>query len=517
MEQRYIAAIELSGSQIKGALASVDTDGTHRLPVVHGVAIEDQTGCVQYGRVQNLVQSAKTTSVVLQKLENLPAIKGGKVEYAYVALAGRSLGSMQTVAELTMPTEMEVTDEIVRHLYKEASKPVGPDRKALKVLPRKFMIDNQPLTNPVGSIGTRLRGEFTVVTCSVTNHRNMEMVIQDRANVTVMEYVVTPLAIADMVLTDEERQLGCVLVDIGYQTTTLAIYKDRALQYLVTLPIGSNNITRDIATGLTLPTERAEAAKRAQGNALPETASTGNPDYERINSYVHARVGEIVANVTAHIGFAGYKPSDLAAGFILTGRGAKLKNFDKFVEKQSKMKVRMASVPATINLAAASASAADLVSLMAVVYRGASAAHDPSCVEFDNAQVQQQTLDIDEPAPKPAEAAAPTGFKPFDDNNADDNWALDDEEAERRAALRRKEAEREAAKAAERQRIADERRAAEEAEAKRKARQEKETEAVVSEPAPKPGRNALSKIRLLVSDIFSKGAGPDDQDLDDDA
>ena len=282
MEQRYIVAVELSGSQIKGALASVDADGTQRLPVVHGVAIEEQTGCVQYGRVQNLVQSAKTTSFVIQKLENLPAIKGSKIEYAYVALAGRSLGSMQTIAELTMPTEMEVTEEIVRRLYKEASKPVGPDRKALKVMPRKFMIDNQPVTNPVGAIGTRLRGEFTVVTCSVTNHRNMEMVIQDRTNITVMEYVVTPLVIADMVLTDEERQLGCVLVDIGFQTTTMAIYKDRALQYLVTLPIGSNNITQDIATGLTLPTERAEAAKRAQGNALPETAATGNPDYDQI-------------------------------------------------------------------------------------------------------------------------------------------------------------------------------------------------------------------------------------------
>lgn len=516
MEQRYIVAVELSGSQIKGALASVDADGTQRLPEVHGVAIEDQTGCVQYGRVQNLVQSAKTTSFVIQKLENLPAIKGGKIEYAYVALAGRSLGSMQTMAELTMPTEMEVTEEIVRRLYKEASKPVGPDRKALKVMPRKFMIDNQPVTNPVGAIGTRLRGEFTVVTCSVTNHRNMEMVIQDRTNITVMEYVVTPLAIADMVLTDEERQLGCVLVDIGFQTTTMAIYKDRALQYLVTLPIGSNNITQDIATGLTLPTERAEAAKRAQGNALPETAATGNPDYDRINSYVQARVGEIVANVTAHIGFAKYKPADLAAGFVLTGRGAKLKNFDRFVEKQSKMKVRMASVPATINLAAASASAADLVSLMAVVYRGASATQDPSCIEFDNVVVEQQTLDIEQHRPDTqVSTASAGGFVPFDDTHSDDNWDIDDEEAERRAALRRKEAEREAAKEAERRRIEAERKAAAEAaEAERKAREEADIKP--EKPSRKPGIGF--KIRTFVSDIFQKGAGePDDQDLDDDA
>lgn len=517
MEQRYIVAVELSGSQIKGALASVDADGNHRLPVVHGVAIEDQTGCVQYGRVQNLVQSAKTTSFVLQKLENLPPVKGGKVEYAYVALAGRSLGSMQTMAELTMPTEMEVTDDIVRRLSKEASKPVGPDRKVLKVMPRKFMLDNQPVTNPVGAIGTRLRGEFTVVTCSITNHRNMEMVLQDRANVTVMEYVVTPLAIADMVLTDEERQLGCVLVDIGYQTTTMAIYKDRALQYLVTLPIGSNNITRDIATGLTLPTERAEAAKRAQGNALPETAATGNPDYERINSYVHARVGEIVANVTAHIGFAGYKSADLPAGFILTGRGAKLKNFDKFVEKQSKMKVRMASVPATINLAAASASASDLVSLMAVVYRGASAVHDPSCIVLGNEQIQQQTIDIDQPA----EPAQNSGFKPFDDTPSDAISPIDDEDAKRRADIRRKEAE----KAAERQRAKEEAermaREKEKAEADRKAREaEKEKEETGDKSSRKKGLSRIDRIRLLVSDIFQRGAGGDDvidTDLDDDA
>lgn len=180
------------------------------------------------------------------------------------------------------------------------------------------------------------------------------------------------------------------------------------------------------------------------------------------------------------------------------------------------MKVRMASVPATINLAAASASAADLVSLMAVVYRGASATHDPSCIEFDNMHVEQQTLNIDDQKPDTqVNTASAGGFVPFDDSHPDDNWDIDDEEAERRAALRRKEAEREAAKEAERRRIEAERKAAAEAaEAERKAREEADIKP--EKPSRKPGIG--TKIRIFVSDIFQKGAGePDDQDLDDDA
>lgn len=378
----HIVALEISGSQVKGALAKTTPSAYAPLaiPQVDAVVSEDKVNCVQYGRVQNLIEAATNISYVLQKLQNHPSIGKGRITGAYVALAGRSLGSVQTSAELPLPHEMEITGDILKHLLAVATKPVSGDKKVIKVVPRKYYVDNQATANPVGALGTRIRGEFTVVTCSPANQRNLELVLNDRLHLPVKEYVITPLTTAAMVLGEEEKQLGCALVDIGAQTTTLSVYKDRALQHLVTLPMGSYNITHDIAMGCNTTDEHAEALKIAHGNALPDNAAPD--DTMAMNCYVQARVGEIIANLMAQIEYAGFKASDLSAGFIVAGRGAKLKNFTAALEAQTKMKARLASVPDTVTVRDHSVVPSDYISLMSVVAYAAGKPGDDTCVEF---------------------------------------------------------------------------------------------------------------------------------------
>ncbi len=418
----HIVALEISGSQVKGALAKTTPSAYAPLaiPQVDAIVSEDKANCVQYGRVQNLIEAANNLSYVLQKLQNHPSIGKGRITGAYVALAGRSLGSVQTSAELPLPHEMEITPDILKHLLAVATKPVSGDKKVVKVLPRKYYVDNQATANPVGVLGTRLRGDFTVITCSPANQRNLELVLNDRMHLPVKEYVVTPLTTAAMVLAEEEKQLGCVLVDIGAQTTTVSVYKDRALQQLTTLPMGSYNITHDIALGCNTTDEQAEAMKVAQGNAMPDAAS--NDDKVALNCYVQARVAEIIANIMAQVEYAGFKASDLSAGFIVAGRGAKLRNFTAALESQTKMKARLASVPNTVAVKDASVVPSDFISLMSVVSYAAGKPDDDTCVEFPP-ELDYEDIVLTETGAQ---------FDPYDNGADDDNLLVDDEEVERR-------------------------------------------------------------------------------------
>ncbi len=432
MAYRYIAALELAGSQIRGAVAKVDADTSSAiaLPEIIALETEDKPGCVQYGRVQNLIDAANFSSYVIQKLENRPEVRPGKITSAFVALAGRSLASVRTSAELALPTEMEITVDILDRLFKEATKAVPPEKKVLSILPRKYSVDNQVAVNPVGSLGSRIKGDFTIVTCSPVNRRNLELVFDERLQLKVEDFIVTPVAVADLVLGEEEKQRGCVLVDMGYHTTTVSVYRDRALQYLATLPLGSNNITADLANGLKLTAEQAELSKRSQANAMFETTPQSNLDTVRINRYVEARLGEIVANIMAQIGFSGFKTDDLAAGFILTGRGVKLRNFARYLEAQSKMPVRMASVPATIS-AANGIDTSDYVALAAIIARAA-ATDAPSCLTFPAAT--ESSAETSEDSTADTQQDTPDN----DDYDLDDDTLLDDFDAPERTRKQEK-------------------------------------------------------------------------------
>ncbi len=430
MDQKYIVAIELAGTQIRGALSTVNNPtGMMPIPNIEAVAATSSDDCVQHGRVQNLINAAKCTSDVLRQLQSESMIADGKISRVYVGIGGRSLASEKVTASIVLPSEMVITHDILRNLFMEASKMKSPNRNVLKVLPRKYYVDNISMPNPVGALGRTLRGDFTLVTCNPVNQRNMDLVLGDRMNLKVEKYIVTPLALADMLLGEEEKQRGCMLVDLGAQTTTISVYKDRALQYIAVLPIGSHNITRDIAMGMNITMEKAENAKISLGDAQPD--NSGNDDTARINSYVAARAYELVINIIANIEYAGYTSADLPAGFILSGRGARLTNLDNLLAAQSKMKVRHASMPTTVNFAfnTASRDVDDYMSLVALVNRVSKSPNFISCVDFPQRKEEAPVMPPEEvlqPAPKPQPETAvqqPQAQEPAEEKD----WEKDDD------------------------------------------------------------------------------------------
>ncbi len=514
--EKYIVALELSGTAVRAAAARPGQNGA--APEIVAVETVDKVSCMQYGRVQNLIEAANHVSYVIQKLENNPALQRGKVIAVYLALAGRTLSTVKTSAEIALPTEMEMTEELVRRLYNEAVRDISPDRSVLKVLPRKFIVDNRPVANPVGAMGSRLKGEFTVVVCSPVNRRNLELVMDERLNLPVADFVITPLAEARMALSEEEKQLGCTLVDFGAHTTTISIYKDRSLQYLVTLPLGSHNITRDVALGLSITDEKAEFTKCSMGAAQSKATST---EAVRVNEFVRARLGEIVANIMAQIGFAGYKPADLPGGLVFLGGGTRMKNFTKFVEAQTKMKVRMASPGTAVTLSSAVAASPDLLPLISIVALAASGSNPMTCVQLPKAApAPADALDGDSRAAEEEESVFDRDEytdEADDTPDSDEYWNVDDDEAERRMAERQ---QREKDRRERLKRDDERRRRDREEQRRRDARKintdaDLDTDADDTETPSEHKDSLLERLKQRVANIFRPSESGDDADLDD--
>ncbi len=346
MEQRYIVAVEIGSSKVKGAVGTVDNDGKMTVKAIEEESLID---CVRYGCIQNVEEVSNRVTRIIRKIEN--RVSPRKVKGIYVALGGRSLCSSSREIERQYSDEVEITDRIIDQLKKEALTTGFSDRDVVEVIPREFTVDNMVISNPIGTFGRHIRATLNLLSCKPQIKRNLNRVLNEKLQFKINGYVVRPVAIADLVLSDDEKRLGCMLVDFGAETTTVSIYKSGSLQYLVTIPLGSRNITRDI-TALNYIEERAEEIKKVVGNANVSEVdrrktSADGIDSTEVNNYVQARAGEIIANIIEQINFAGFKSADLPGGIVVVGSGAKLKGFNSLLETQSKLKVR-SGVPSNV-------------------------------------------------------------------------------------------------------------------------------------------------------------------------
>ena len=366
MEEKLIIALEIGSSKIKGATGSVGPDGALNVKAVEEEPISD---IVRYGCIRNIVETAQAVRNVISRLEQREA--PNKLEGVYLSIGGRSLTAQSVDIEKHLPTESIITEEIIRDITREAIEYPLIDRTVVDVTPRELLIDNISMPKPVGALGSHILARLNIVHCRPQLLRNLTVVIEERLGLKIMDTFVRPLAIADLVLLNEEKRLGCMLVDFGAETTTVAIYRNGVLQHLAVLPMGSRNITRDI-TALNYLEEEAEELKCQRGSALPTHESKpGQPDFVAINNYASARAGEIIVNIAEQVKYAGLTPEKLAKGIVIVGRGARLNDFNRRLEQLTGMTVRTGAPGNRIRILDGRIQASDSVDVIAILNKAA--------------------------------------------------------------------------------------------------------------------------------------------------
>lgn len=440
MSIRYIAAFEIASSKIKGAVATVDSD-SGRLSVL-AVEEERATDLVHYGCVRKPAEVFSHVESVRKKLEAHPAVAPRKIEKAVVSLGGHTLMSTVKSTEMTFPEDTVITDDIIRELKRRIGEQGVENREVVKVLPRDYTVNGFSQQSPLGMFCRSISANLNVVYCSNQLKINLNRVFETQsvnsANIQVLKYPVRPLAIANIVLSNEDKQLGCMLVDFGAETTTVSIYKGSTLRYLVTLPFGSRNITRDIMNIRSCLENVAENLKCTLGNIDPEQKSA-NPDTKEINNFIEARASEIIANINEQLNYAGIKPEELPRGIIITGGGAKLPGFNTLLSQQTDLKIRTAVPDYKINICDGSLRPSDEVDVIALLAHAASLRDKTDMLSMpkiekpvtdDNVsrigEENDEPLDEGEEKPKPA--SKPKSMSILDklknllsDNDNDDN------------------------------------------------------------------------------------------------
>lgn len=410
-QERYVAAIEISSSKIIGAVGR--THGHGDLTVI---AVEQEHGveCVRYGRIQNVEEAYLRLQRIVDKLERRSGVAPRKIDSFFVGLAGRTMRNITTKVNRTLPDDTEITQEMLRSMRDEAlSQAVDSSLEIVDAVPRTFYVNNAEAKNPVGMIGSSIRATYDLIVCSHVLKRNIERVVHDKLGRDIAAFVVTPLAVGHLILSDDERRLGCMLVDMGAETTTVSIYRSGALQYLATIPLGSRNITRDITT-LNVLEEHAEEIKITSGNALatdtPSTISINNNiKLQDVNNLVSARAEEIVANINEQINYAALSDEELPRGIVVVGGGSKLNGLIELLERQSNLSVRRGKLPAYVDLQDSKAPSTETIELVSVMYAGATLSNK-ECTRMPEKPAIPATGPEPEPEPKPKPKPKTGGF-----------------------------------------------------------------------------------------------------------
>lgn len=343
---RYAVGVDIGTSTVRTVVASVNSDGA--LNVV-GYAEAPNSG-MRRGVVVNLVGPCNAIDKTLFDAERM---SGFQVKSATVSINGTQILSTRTEGMIAVGgTEHEINENDLARVQDVALQGRVPaNQEVLSVVPLQYVLDGQGgIKNALGMTGSRLEMQANVISTMTPNYDNLCKVM-DTVNVTAERIVPSVEAAARAVLTERQTENGVAVVDFGAATTSVAIFEENDLQYIGVVPVGSNNITNDLAVLLAIDTEIAEEIKRrfVTGDFI---TSDDEPvvirwkgkelrfERDQIDEVVQARLDEILDLVRKELKKAHYEQR-LPEGVVLTGGGARMRDIDKFVRATLGMSVKI--------------------------------------------------------------------------------------------------------------------------------------------------------------------------------
>ena len=346
-DRNLIVGLDIGTSKVVALVGEVGLDGTIE---VLGLGSQPSRG-LKKGVVVNI---ESTVQSIQRAVEEAELMAGCEIHSVYAGIAGSHVRSLNSHGVVAI-RDREVTQADVEHVIDAAKAVAIPaDQKILHVLPQEFIIDGQEgIRDPIGMSGVRLEAKVHIVTGAESAAQNIEKCIQ-RCGLEVDDIVLEQLASSFAVLTEDEKELGVCLIDVGGGTTDIAVFSAGAIRHTAVIPIAGDQVTNDIAVSMRTPTQHAEDIKVRYACALSQLA---NPDEtievpsvgerparrlarQTLAEIVEPRYEELFGLVREELRRSGFEEA-VAAGIVLTGGSAKMEGAIELAEEVFHVPVRL--------------------------------------------------------------------------------------------------------------------------------------------------------------------------------
>ena len=347
--EQYVAAIDIGTTKIVSIVGKKNSNG--KIEIL-GLSKAPSNG-VKRGVVLNIEE---TVNAIERTVSDVQERSGIVFTDVFVGIAGQHIKSMKSRGYINRDSvDDEITKDDVFNLTQDMHKiPIEIGEEIIHVIPQNFIVDNETgVKNPIGMCGKRLEANFHIVIGQVASAKNIEKCIR-KSGLNVKDLILEPLASSDAVLTDDEKEAGVVLVDIGGGTTDVAVYYDNIIRHTAVIPFGGNVVTKDIKEGCSILQRYAEQLKVQYGSALgdiaPEDKVVSVPgisgrdpkeiSFKSLAYIIQSRMEEIIDAVNFEMQASGYAEK-ISAGIVVTGGGAMLKHLPQLVKFKTAMDVRI--------------------------------------------------------------------------------------------------------------------------------------------------------------------------------
>ncbi|HEY0891855.1 MAG TPA: cell division protein FtsA [Cellvibrio sp.] len=342
-----IVGLDIGTSKVVAIVGAITPEG--QLEIV-GIGSHRSNG-LKKGVVVNI---ESTVLSIQRAIEEAELMAGCQIHSVYAGIAGSHIRSLNSHGIVAIRDREVFAQDLERVIDAAQAVAIPADQKILHILPQEFLIDDQDgVKEPLGMSGVRLEAKVHLVTCAVNAAQNIEKCIR-RCGLEVEDIILEQLASSYSVLTDDEKELGVCVVDIGGGTTDIAIFKDGAIRHTGVIPIAGDQVTNDIAMALRTPTPNAEEIKIKYACALAKLTSPDETikvpsvgdrqprDLSRqaLAEVVEPRYDELFTLIQAELRRSGYEDL-IAAGIVLTGGTSKMEGVIELAEEIFHMPVRL--------------------------------------------------------------------------------------------------------------------------------------------------------------------------------
>lgn len=332
-----VTGIDIGTYQVKVVIASTHELNEKGFPRVLGTGIAETKG-IRHGYVVNADEVAKSIHMAVKNAER---IAKHKIRKAFVSIGGIGLGTItSTCATIVTRADSEITSLDIQKLHLQCEKDIPQNiilnKKIIHQIPIQYKIDGKPvLGKPEGMKANRLEVKMLYITC-LEHHVSDILQSVESAGIDVQDVMASPIAASLVTLSKTQKIAGCVLANIGAETVSIAVFENNMPISLEVFPIGSTDITNDIALGLKVPLEEAEQIK------VGAITSTSYPR-KKLEDIIYARLTDIFELIEAHLKKIG-RSGLLPAGIVITGGGSGLGTVDDFAKAALRLPARIGTI-----------------------------------------------------------------------------------------------------------------------------------------------------------------------------